>query len=97
MFTHVFQQAVPHQCAHHHVLAEKWSARAGALAEALHAHEPRPQLVECKTVWNATIGFSCRRQGGAYSRVLAEESRDHVRADLETMVEKRSSCGGYAF
>lgn len=40
-------------------------------------------------VWNATIGFSYRRQGGAYSRVLAEEVGTTYGADLEAFVEKR--------
>lgn len=40
-------------------------------------------------VWNATIGFSYRRQGGAYSRVLAEEVETTYGADLEAFVEKR--------
>jgi outer membrane receptor protein involved in Fe transport len=40
-------------------------------------------------VWNASIGMSYRRQGGAYSRVLAEEVHTSYGADLEAFVEKR--------
>ena len=37
----------------------------------------------------ATFGASYRRQGGAYSRVLAEEVKTSYGADLEAFVEKR--------
>ncbi len=37
----------------------------------------------------ATFGASYRRQGGAYSRVLAEEVKTTYGADLEAFVEKR--------
>lgn len=46
-------------------------------------------IIQDIRVWNATIGFSYRRQGGAYSRVLAEEVSTEYGADLEAFVEKR--------
>ena len=39
--------------------------------------------------WNAAFGASYRRQGDAFSRVLAEEVATHYGADLEVFVEKR--------
>ncbi len=39
--------------------------------------------------WNAAFGASYRKQGDAFSRVLAEEVATHYGADLEVFVEKR--------
>ncbi len=39
--------------------------------------------------WNAAFGASYRKQGDAFSRVLAEEVSTHYGADLEVFVEKR--------
>ena len=39
--------------------------------------------------WDAAFGASYRKQGDAFSRVLAEEVATHYGADLEVFVEKR--------